>query len=103
LIDLKIDWMSGLIRQSLSQSFTSNCGSAYKLVYVVVCARYDSEYDNYRGGGGGGMTSDCESELNGGGEEGEGGEAHAQQENIRQISQNITNKFGTHRSPRSFL
>jgi hypothetical protein len=62
-----------------------------------VCARYDSEYDNYRGGGG--MTSDCESELNGGGEEGEGG-SHVQQENIRQISQNITNKFGTHRSQR---
>jgi len=53
--------------------------------------RYDSEYDNYRGG----MTSDCESEMNG--EEGEK-EAHAQEENIRQISQNITNKFGTHRS-----
>jgi hypothetical protein len=66
----------------------------YMLLYVP--HRYDSEYDNYRGGGGG-MTSDCESEMNGGGEEGEG-EAHAQQENIRQISQNITNKFGTHRS-----
>jgi hypothetical protein len=49
------------------------------------------------------MTSDCESELNGGGEEGEGGEAHAQQENIRQISQNITNKFGTHRYQRSTI
>ncbi len=36
MIDLKIvEWMSRLI-QSLSQSFTSNCGSAYKLVHVVV-------------------------------------------------------------------
>jgi hypothetical protein len=76
----------------------NNCGSVYELVHVVVVyPRYDSEYDNYRGGGGG-MTSDCESELNGGGEEGEVEQAHAQQENIRQISQNITNKFGTHRS-----
>ena len=38
------------------------------------------------------MTSDCESEMNG-----EEGEKEGQEENIRQISQNITNKFGNHR------
>ena len=54
----------------------------------VLYLRYDSEYDNYRGG----MTSDCESEMNG-----EEGEKEGQEENIRQISQNITNKFGNHR------
>jgi len=54
---------------------------------------YDSEYDNYRGC----MTSDCESEMFG--DEGDGAEAEEAQDpfnlqKIRQLSQNITNKFG---------
>ena len=67
-----------------------------------VC-RYDSEYDNYRGC----ITSDCESEMAGEGVDGlalaegineaAGGDSSDHPfnlENIRQISQNITNKFG---------
>lgn len=52
---------------------------------------YDSEYDNYRGC----LTSDCESELLG--DEGDGAEGDEEPANlhkIRQLSQNITNKFG---------
>lgn len=74
-------WGTFLLKQ-----FALANNSSHKLPSVC---RYDSEYDNYRGG----ITSDCESEMNG--EEGEKGEGQA--DNIRQISQNITNKFGNHR------
>ena len=54
----------------------------------TITTRYESEYDNYR------MTSDCESEAVTG-EEGEGELSRPfNLHNIRQLSQNITNKFG---------
>jgi len=55
-------------------------------------AMYDSEYDNYRGGH---MTSDAESDFAHEDDSDVGGVLdELSLENIRQISQNITNKFG---------
>merc|ERR1719431_2437333 len=52
---------------------------------------YDSEYDNLRGC----ITSDCESEAGGPGRQDAPHEANKNHgEHIRQLSQNITNKFG---------
>ena len=59
----------------------------------IMLFRYDSEYDNYRGG----LTSDCDSEAVGdevGGGEGDEDGDPFNINKIRQLSQNITNKFG---------
>jgi len=59
---------------------------------------YDSEYDNYRGGGGH-MTSDAESDFAHEDDSEVGGVLdELSLENIRQISKNITTKFGATRS-----
>jgi len=58
---------------------------------------YDSEYDNYRGGGH--VTSDAESDFAHEDDSEIGGVLdELSLENIRQISQNITSKFGVTRS-----
>ena len=58
-----------------------------------MCSRYDSEYDNYRGGH---MTSDAESEFPNEDIDSDVGAVldELSLENIRQISKNITKKFG---------
>ena len=58
-----------------------------------VVFRYDSEYDNYRGGH---MTSDAESEFPNEDIDSDVGAVldELSLENIRQISKNITRKFG---------
>merc|ERR1712008_518960 len=58
---------------------------------------YDSEYDNYRGAGH--VTSDAESDFAHEDDSEVGGVLdELSLENIRQISQNITSKFGATRS-----
>ena len=56
-------------------------------------SRYDSEYDNYRGGH---MTSDAESDFPNEDIDSDVGAVldELSLENIRQISKNITKKFG---------
>ena len=54
---------------------------------------YDSEYDNYRGAGN--LISDAESDFNQEDDSDMGVLDELSLEHIRQISQNITSKFGT--------
>ena len=63
------------------------------MTLTVLCSRYDSEYDNYRGGH---MTSDAESEFPNEDIDSDVGAVldELSLENIRQISKNITKKFG---------
>ena len=65
----------------------------FSLSLTVPCSRYDSEYDNYRGGH---MTSDAESEFPNEDIDSDVGAVldELSLENIRQISKNITKKFG---------
>ena len=77
----------------LLSEYISTASEKLDIRVTVVCSRYDSEYDNYRGGH---MTSDAESEFPNEDIDSDVGAVldELSLENIRQISKNITKKFG---------